>query len=96
MAKRSRRERRQEPGKQRQFTSPQITPVEASEAETASAVVAKNEPAPPAKASQAAPANNRKAINFAQEYFYVYGELRNILIITVLMFMVMAGLSFVI
>jgi hypothetical protein len=95
MAKRSRRERRQEPGKQRQFTPPPITPVESPTAEVAPPVV-RDELVLPAKATQASPANNRKTINFAQEYFYVYSELRNILIITVLMFAVMVGLSFVI
>jgi len=95
MAKRSRRERRQEPGKQRQFTPPPITPVESPAVEVAPPVV-RDELVLPVKAAQATPANNRKAINFAQEYFYVYSELRNILIITVLMFVVMVGLSFVI
>ena len=95
MAKRSRRERRQEPGKQRQFTPPPITPVESPAAEVAPPVV-RDELVPPVKAAQATPANNRKTINFAQEYFYVYSELTHILIITVLMFAVMVGLSFVI
>ena len=95
MAKRSRRERRQEPGKQRQFTPPPITPVESPAAEVAPPVV-RDELVLPLKAAQATPANNRKTINFAQEYFYVYSELRNILIITVLMIAVMVGLSFVI
>lgn len=37
-----------------------------------------------------------KIINFSQEYFYVYAELRNVLIITVAMFLVMAGLAYLI
>jgi len=33
-------------------------------------------------------------VNFAKEYFYVYKELRNILIVTLVMFAVMAGLAY--
>ena len=95
MAKRSRRERRQEIGKQRVFTTPQITPIESPAAEAVPPVV-RDPLIPSLKAAQATPATNRKVVNFAQEYFYVYSELRNILIITVLMFAVMVGLSFVI
>ncbi len=90
MAKRSRRERRLEAGKQRQM-SPVSFPAE-SEVFTPEVV-----PLLLAKASEATPANTRKAmVNFAQEYFYVYRELVTILIITLLMFGVMVGLSFVI
>jgi hypothetical protein len=95
MAKRSRRERRQETGKQRQFTSPQTTPVEPTVAEATPSIVGDEFP-PPLKADQAAPLNNRKALNFAQEYFYVYTELKNVLIITALMLAVMVALGFVI
>jgi hypothetical protein len=95
MAKRSRRERRQEIGKQRQFFAPPITSVEPAEAEAEPSLVGDEFP-PPLKAAQAAPLNNRKALNFAQEYFYVYTELKNVLIITVLMLAVMIGLGFVI
>ena len=91
MAKRSRRVRRQETEKQRQFASPPMTSVELP------AVEAVEDEFPlPMKAAQAAPINNRKVVNFAQEYYYVYPELRNIMIITAILFVVMIGLSFVI
>jgi hypothetical protein len=38
----------------------------------------------------------RKTIDFVQEYAYVYKDLRNVLIIAVVMFVVLIGLSFVI
>ncbi|HXV44037.1 MAG TPA: hypothetical protein VEC96_13300 [Anaerolineae bacterium] len=95
MAKRTRRERRQEIGKQRQSAPPHITPVETAVAEAAPSTVGDEFP-PPLKAAQAASINNRKALNFAQEYFYVYSELKNVLIITALMLAVMVGLAFVI
>jgi len=44
----------------------------------------------------AAPANNRKLIDFAQEYYYVFYDMRNIVLIGLLMFAVMVGLSFAI
>jgi hypothetical protein len=95
MAKRTRRERRQGTEKQRQFTSPETTPVEPTLAEAGPSLGGEEFP-PPLKAAQAASIGNRKEINFAQEYFYVYTELRTILIITLIMFVVMAGLAFVI
>ena len=39
---------------------------------------------------------SRRMANFAKEYFYVYHELRTILIVAILMFAVLFGLSFVI
>lgn len=90
MAKRSRRERRSETDKPKTFSSlyTPAEPVEAGEV-----------PAPfIPRVAEPAMVNSRKAasINFAQEYFYVYSEFKTILIITVLMFVVMVGLSFVI
>lgn len=41
-------------------------------------------------------ASKNVAVDFAQEYFHVYQELRNLLIITVAMLVVMAGLAFTI
>jgi hypothetical protein len=38
----------------------------------------------------------RRSADFVQEYGYVYKELRNVLIIAVLMLVVLVGLSFVI
>lgn len=37
----------------------------------------------------------RKTVDFAQEYVYVYGDMRTIAIVTVLMIAVVFGLSFV-
>jgi hypothetical protein len=95
MAKRTRRERRFEGDKQpRQFT-PKAAP--AGEGMAAPALSEEFVPAP-AMAAQAAPLNNRKtaAVNFAQEYYYEYGELKTILIITAILFVAMMGMSFVI
>jgi hypothetical protein len=36
----------------------------------------------------------RKMVDFAQEYFYVYQEMRNILIVAIIMLLVMFGLSY--
>jgi hypothetical protein len=36
----------------------------------------------------------RKTVDFAEEYYYVYQEMRNILIVAVLMFLVMIGLAY--
>ena len=99
MAKRSRRQRRQDIEKQKQFT-PNAAPVEPPAAEVQSPVRVRVEeftPAP-AKMTQPAPAATRKsaAINFAHEYHYVFRELTTILIITVIMVAVMIGLSFTI
>ena len=89
MAKRSRRARRQQIEKQKQktpgITTPQDTLATVPDAAAASA-----------KMVDLGPSTSRKAVNFAQEYFYVYRELRNIFIIAVLMFVVLVGLSFVI
>jgi hypothetical protein len=96
MAKRSRRERRLDLEKQKQLT-PKAAPAELPALEAAASTTGPEEFTPaPAKMAQAAPLNNRKAVNFAQEYYYVYGELVTILSLTVIMFAVMAGLSFVI
>ena len=98
MAKRSRRERRLDVEKQRQFT-PQAIPATtpAPEAEP-STMLTEEFISAPAKVSQPAPTSSRKAvtINFAHEYYYVYRELITVLIITVIMFAVMVGLSFTI
>lgn len=92
MAKRSRRERRLETDKPRPF-SPIYTP-------TDSLLEVEQNIAPMmSRAAEAIAPTPRKAaaaVNFAQEYFYVYSEFKTMLVITVLMFMVMVGLSFVI
>lgn len=89
MAKRSRRERRQETEKRR----PGI-PGAPEMVETRMQTIS---PGPAAQVVAPTPAaSSRRGINFAQEYHYVYAELRNIAIISILMLAVMIGLSFVI
>jgi hypothetical protein len=83
MAKKSRRTRRQESQKQSKPTPP-------PQPLTAEA------PAPVAEPAEPAPAVNRKGVDFAQEYFHVFFDMRNVLIISVLMFVVLIALSFAI
>jgi hypothetical protein len=83
MAKKSRRTRRQESQKQPKPTSP-------PQPLTAEA------PAPVVEPAEPAPVTSRKGIDFAQEYFHVYFDTRNVLIISVLMFVVLIALSFAI
>ncbi|MBE7468119.1 MAG: hypothetical protein DPW09_13790 [Anaerolineae bacterium] len=95
MAKRTRRERRLEGDKQ----PGQFVPKTAPAGENIPLPTLSEEFVPtPAMAAQAAPLNNRKtaAVNFAQEYYYEYGELRTILIITAILVVAMVGMSFVI
>jgi hypothetical protein len=98
MAKRSRRERRLDVEKQKQFT-PKAAPAGAPASEVEPSTMPTEEFTPaPAKVLQPAPVSSRKTatINFAHEYYYVYHELITVLIITAIMFAVMAGLSFTI
>lgn len=53
-------------------------------------------PAPEISKPANGSASKNVAVDFAQEYFHVYQELRNLLIITVAMLVVMAGLAFTI
>lgn len=96
MAKKSRRTRRQEAEKQKKSA---FDIAAASAAESAPAV-SNAIPQPAAPAAQPVVAEtsavNRKVVDFVQEYFYVYLDLRNILIVAVLMVAVLIGLSFVI
>ncbi len=102
MAKKSRRARRQE--KQKQLSEkPTVAdfppPVTSVETPIATPVVVTPTPevvTPPAEPVKTASPTRRKKVNFAQEYFYVYSELRGFLLITVVMFVVLVGLSFVI
>ncbi len=83
MAKKSRRTRRQETQKQpKPAPTPQPVITEA--------------PVPAALPVEPAPATNRKGVNFAQEYFHVYFDMRTVLIISALMFVVLIALSFAI
>ena len=91
MAKKSRRVRRQQAEKQKKSGGTSV----ASKVQEA--------PVMPTPVAPAAPeveldqvAASRKSVNFAQEYFYVYNEVRNILIIAILMLVVLFGLAVVI
>lgn len=90
MAKRSRRARRQESQKP---TQPTITrqPAAAEEA-TAQPPEAVVSP----KKAEGLPVNNRKIVDFIQEYAHVYYDMRNVLLISILMFVVLVALSFAI
>ena len=89
MAKKSRRVRRQEIQKQPK-------PVDAAQPEAAEVVAVPQAAAPVVREAQTGPVNNRKTINFAQEYFYVYFDMRNVVVISVFMFAVLVALSFAI
>jgi hypothetical protein len=89
MAKRSRRARRQASEKQRQNV------VDTAVVETAPVGKVSDAPASKAAVETSLPVK-RKTIDFVKEYGYVYRELRNVVIIAVLMFIVLVGLSFVI
>ena len=84
MAKRSRRTRRQQAAKQKQST---VSPAIQDEIESI-------EEEPEISETIEETAIPRKVVNFAREYYYVYTELRNILIVAIIMFVVMVGLAF--
>ncbi len=85
-AKSSRRTRRQEAEKQRQSTdSIPVVDVTPTEVESPS-VEADSSFAPP----------RGKSVDFAQEYFYVRGDLRNMVIVSAVLFVIMVGLLYVI
>lgn len=88
MAKRSRRERKQETEKRQQLVD---APQQASVA-PAEAVASK--PAPAAAPIEVGPSLARKTVDFAQEYYYVYTDLRNVTIIAALMIALMFGLGY--
>lgn len=83
MAKRSRRARRQERRKPKREQTPSSPPPAPKEK-------------PPEAQAETSSSASQDGLNFAQEYFYVYSEIRTFLIIGVLMFAVLIGLSFVI
>ena len=90
MAKKSRRTRREETQKQGKaaVAAPPVTIEKTAEL--------------PVKATattprvEATPENQRKTLDFVQEYAHVYYDVRSVVIISVLMFMVMVALSFAI
>ena len=63
-----------------------------------STVFAPSSAAPAEKTQPAAgaPAPAKKTVDFVTEYFYVYQDLRNVLLVSALMFAVLVGLSFAI
>lgn len=96
MAKKSRRARRQEAEKQRK--SAFDVAAAASAKESSPTVVAAPKAAAPVSEPvvEDKPSVSRKIVDFAREYFYVYVDLKNILIVAALMVVVLIGLSFVI
>ena len=85
MAKRSRRERRQEVDSRRVPTPNVTSPVIGDFQDI---------PADPATSMDpSTPVASRKVVNFAQEYYHVYVELRNIIIISIFLFGVMWALQ---
>ena len=90
MAKKSRRARRDETQKQ---TKAPVTPPAATVADSAALPV---KTSAPAAKTTAVPENQRKTLDFAREYFHVYYDVRNVVIIGVLMFVVLVTLSFAI
>ena len=92
-SKKSRRARRQATPKQRQNVVSQATKEEVVSTADESAVP---EPAPEPADRSSEPSPKRKVVDFAKEYYYVYAELRNILIVAVVMFLLMVGLAFLI
>ena len=86
-SKKSRRARRQETAKQKQNVADQVVKEEV--------VSPVEEPVSPEPADPSPePAPKRKVVDFAKEYYYVYAELRNILIVAAVMFLIMFGLAF--
>ena len=78
--KTSRRTRRQESEKQQQNTD--STPVA--------------EETTPAVEASPAPQISNKSVNFAQEYFHIRSDLRNMIIVAVALFAVMVGFLYLI
>jgi hypothetical protein len=82
MAKKSRRVRRQEAAKPKQILDTPQVEVSLEQAQQLQVSTPALQPAP------------RKVVNFAQEYLYVYIELRNVFIVALIMFAVMFGLAY--
>ncbi len=87
MAKRSRRSRRQAREERQQTPPPAESPTPSTTTEPSTP-----EPVVEQKSSE----RSLQDSGFAKEYFYVYTDLRNILIVAILMMGVLIGLSFVI
>ncbi len=92
MAKKSRRARKEARKRREQQIDSQPTPeptVQEEALDTESDAIVMYE-------VQRGPATTTKVVNFAKDYFYVYQDMRNTLIIAILMFALLVGLSFVI
>jgi len=88
MAKKSRRARRQTREERQETTTPS--------AESSPSATATEASIPEPVSEERSSPRTRQDSNFRQEYFYVYTDLRNILIVAILMVGVLIGLSFVI
>ena len=88
-AKKSRRARRQEIAKRKQSQTP-VSPETTAAVEPA--VEETSAPQPDEAAAQ--PVVKRNAVDFAKEYYYVYAELRSILIVATVTFLIMVSLAF--
>lgn len=93
MAKRSRRERRQEPGK---LNRPLTDSASAASDATPTAAPVSRVQVEPETPQAEATSSRKAAVNFGQEYYYVYQELKSISIVAIAMFIVLFALSFVI
>ncbi len=93
-AKKSRRARRQEAERQRQKTDTTHV-VETAELESVESIVEPS-PEPEAVEEDSTSQIRRKVVDFSREYFYVYTDLRNIAIISVILFVIMVGLLYLI
>jgi hypothetical protein len=90
MAKKSRRDRREETQKQTKAT---IAPPVEKVAESAELPVPATTTTPKVITT---PENQRKTLDFAQEYFHVYFDVRNVVLVGALLFAILIGLAFVI
>jgi methionyl-tRNA formyltransferase len=91
MAKKSRRARREETQKQPKATI--APPPVITVAESAELPVLAPTTTPKVVTTQE---NQRKTLDFAQEYFHVYFDVRNVVLIGALLFAVLIALAFVI
>jgi hypothetical protein len=84
MAKRSRRARKQGTDK--------VTPVETSPAPalTTAAPRQKTEE----ERTVSSPSLRQQAVDFAEEYYYVYTDMRNVTIVALIMFVLMIGMGY--
>jgi hypothetical protein len=89
-SKKSRRLRREQTEKLRQ----RITSTLTSAQETAPAEISEAPGETTLETAQVTAGPRRRGVDFGHDYYYVYTEMRNILIVAIAMFAVMVGLSF--